>query len=184
MKYSDLWAEGKIGTREEIESTFQYIHASRKEMEEGLDTIAIIPGFKEFYDYCRTMGFELIIVSDSLEWAIRYKLAKIGIEEIKVMANQITFEDKGFHFSFPYFSPASPKYGVCKLDVAQKYKKEGRKVYQIGDGRTDFEATQAAEFIFARDALWDYCRENHLLSFKYDDFFDILGYIRDPANRI
>lgn len=180
LKYTELWEQGIIGTKEEIETTFRYIQATRVEMEEALDSISIDPGFKQFYDYCRKNGFTLAIVSDSLEWAIRYVLGRAGITDIRVMANQIFFEEKGYHFDFPYFDPASPKAGVFKLGIARKYKAEGKMVYQIGDGRTDFEATQAADFIFARDALWEFCLENRLPAFQYEDFSGILNYLKDP----
>ncbi len=182
LKYTELWTQGIIGTREEIETTFRYITASRGEMEKALDTISIDSEFPRFYQYCRENNLELFIVSDSLEWAIRYVLARAGVNDIQVIANQIIFEEKGYRFDFPYFNPASPKAGVHKLDIAEKFKAEGKYVYQIGDGRTDFEATQAVDFIFARDALWDFCRKNNLPSFHYDDFSDILNYLKDPTH--
>ena len=182
LKYSDMWAEGKIGTKEEIETSFQFIKASREEMEQALKTIPMVPGFKQFYEFCKANAWELVIVSDSLEWAIRYVLGQAGITDIRVMANQIFFEGEGYRFDFPYFNPAAPKAGVRKLDVARRFKGEGKLVYLIGDGRTDFEATQAADFIFARDALWEYCLEKQLPSFHYEDFFDILQYAEHPAN--
>ncbi len=182
MKYTEMWTAGKIGTREEIDSTFQYISASREEMEKALDIVELVPGFSQFYNHCREAGDELIIVSDGLEWAIRYMIAKAGVTDIRVMANRIFFEEQGYRFEFPYFNPVSPKAGVHKLSIARKFKDAGQRVYLIGDGRTDFEATQAADFVFARDALWDYCRENGIPSFHYEDFFDILDYVKKSNN--
>jgi len=178
VQYSELWAQGMIGTREEIETTFQYISASRAEMEKALATVAMVPGFREFYDHCRTNGTELVVVSDGLEWAIRYMLSRVGVEDIQVMANQIFFENGGYRFNFPYFDPAAPKAGVYKKAIADQIKQGGGRVYLIGDGRTDFEAARAADFVFARDALWDYCQQHQLPARRYEDFFDILDYFQ------
>jgi 2,3-diketo-5-methylthio-1-phosphopentane phosphatase len=184
LKFSEQWAEGKIGTREEIESSFQFIQASREEMERALATIEVVPGFKEFYDHCRTQGLQLTIVSDGLEWAIRYVLSRVGVTDIEVMSNRIFFEPQGFRFEFPYSNPAAAQTGVCKRDIVEALKQKGERIIIIGDGRTDFDASQLADFVFARDALWDYCREHHIPSRHYNNFFDILAAIQDPDSEI
>ena len=184
LKYSEQWAEGKIGTKEEIESSFQFIHASRGEMEEALAAIEVVPGFREFYDFCRERGLPLTIVSDGLEWAIRYVLGRVGVTDIAVMSNRILFEPQGFRFEFPYYNPSAPQTGVCKKDIVDAFKHKGERIIMIGDGRTDFEASRLADFVFARDALWDYCREHQIPSRQYDDFFDILADFQGPCKDI
>jgi 2-hydroxy-3-keto-5-methylthiopentenyl-1-phosphate phosphatase len=184
LKFSEQWAEGRIGTKEEIQSSFQFIQASREEMESALATIEVVPGFKEFYDYCREQELPLTIVSDGLEWAIRYVLSRVGVTDIDVMSNRIFFEPQGFRFEFPYYNPFATQTGVCKRDIVDTFKKEGERIVMIGDGRTDFDASRLADFVFARDALWEYCREHKIPSRPFDNFFDILAYIQDADNKI
>lgn len=178
MKYSDLWAQDRIGTKEEIEKSFQHISASKEEMEIALSGVPLVKGFVEFYEFTRQQGLDLIVVSDGLEWAIRFVLAQAGIENIKVMSNRIYFEPEGFRFEFPYFDPSHPKIGVCKVNIVKKFKQAEKKVILIGDGKTDIDATHAVDFVFARDALWDYCQSQGIPSHPYRDFFDILDFIR------
>ena len=184
LKYSEQWAEGKIGTREEIESSFQFIRASRGEMESALATIEVVPGFKEFYDYCREQALPLTIVSDGLEWAIRYVLGRVGVTDIEVMSNRIFFEPQGFRFEFPYYNPEAVQTGVCKRDIVEAFKQKGERIIMIGDGRTDFDASRYADFVFARDTLWEFCREYKIPSRQFDNFFDILAVFQDADNRI
>jgi 2-hydroxy-3-keto-5-methylthiopentenyl-1-phosphate phosphatase len=184
MKYSDLWAQGKVGTREEIESSFKAIQASREDMEVSLSKVPVVAGFKDFYTYCQNHKLDLIVASDGLEWAIRYVLKMAGVVNISVMANRIFFTDRGFNFDFPYFNPKFPRSGVYKLDIVERIKGEGRRVFLIGDGITDIEAAQAADFVFARDALWEYCQKQKIPSHPYQDFFEILAYICDPKNNL
>jgi 2,3-diketo-5-methylthio-1-phosphopentane phosphatase len=150
-------------------------------MEQALQTVPVTPGFKEFYDYCRSEGLNLVIVSDGLDWAIRFLLSRIGIQEIEVLSNQIIFEEKGHRFNFPYYNEASPKVGVRKMDIALDFKKESQLVYLIGDGRTDFEAAKVVDFVFARDELWDFCKKHHLPSFQHHDFFEILDALQNSS---
>jgi 2-hydroxy-3-keto-5-methylthiopentenyl-1-phosphate phosphatase len=182
MKYSDLWAQGKIGTREEIESSFGYIQASREDMEVALSKVSVVAGFKDFYTHCRNHQLDLIVASDGLEWAIRFVLKLAGVVEISVMANRIFFTEQGFQFDFPFFNPKSPRNGVYKLDIVENFRRQGKRVFLIGDGITDIEAAQSADFVFARDALWDHCRNQGIPSHQYQDFFEILAYIRNPEN--
>jgi 2,3-diketo-5-methylthio-1-phosphopentane phosphatase len=182
LKYSEQWADGSIGTKEEIESSFQFIQASQQEMERALATVDVVAGFKEFYNFCRDNQLELIIVSDGLEWAIRYVLSRVGVVDIRVMSNRIFFEPQGFRFEFPYYNPEARQTGVCKRDIVEAFKAQGNHIVMIGDGRTDFEASQSADFVFARDALWEYCQVHNLPSYRYNDFFDILAYFKKPEN--
>lgn len=184
LKFSELWAEGQIGTKEEIESSFQFIRATREEMESALATIEVVPGFKAFYDFCREQALSLTIVSDGLEWAIRYVLGRVGVTDIQVMSNRIFFEPGGFRFEFPYYNASAAQTGVCKRDIVDAFKQKGERIVMIGDGRTDFDASRLADFVFARDALWDYCQEHQLPSRQFENFFDILAFIQDPDNEI
>lgn len=179
MKYSDLWAQGKISTREEVQKSFQYIQASKEEMEEALSVVPIVAGFEDFFAFCGRHALRLIVVSDGLEWAIRYVLAKAGVEDIRVMSNQIFFEGNKFSFRFPYFTSDAPHAGVDKLKIVRQFSKQGRRIYLIGDGRTDFPASHAVDFVFARDELWDYCQKHQIPSFQFADFHDIQAYLND-----
>jgi 2-hydroxy-3-keto-5-methylthiopentenyl-1-phosphate phosphatase len=149
-----------------------------------LATIGVVPGFKDFYQYCRENKLELVVVSDSLEWAIRYVLSQVGVEDIRVMSNRIFFEPQGFRFEFPFYNPDAGQTGVCKRDIAEEFKAQGRRVVLIGDGRTDYDASLAADFVFARDALWEFCQKNTLPSRHYNDFFDVLAFFKDKKNQI
>lgn len=182
LKYSELWAKGKVGTREEIILSFQHIKASRYEMEKALKTVPVKPGFKKFYDYCFSCGYNLVIVSDGLEWAIRCVLNQMGIKNIDVKANQISFEDDRYDFNFPYHSSATPNAGVCKQDIALDFKHKYEFVYLIGDGRTDFGCAQVVDFVFACDELQKYCKEFNIPSFHFNDFFDILDHLQKTNN--
>ena len=181
MVYSDMWAEGKIGTREEIELSFKTIIATREKMEGALSTIRIDPCFHDFYRYCRVKGYKMAILSDGLDWAIDFILAKEGISGVPIFANQIMFKDTGFEFKFPYFDPSTPLSGVCKRIVVEQFKVQGSQVVLVGDGRTDMDAAGAANFVIASDELLAYCREQRIPHQPYKNFCDITAYLKSRA---
>jgi 2-hydroxy-3-keto-5-methylthiopentenyl-1-phosphate phosphatase len=48
----------------------------------------------------------------------------------------------------------------------------------IGDGLSDICATAHADIIFARGDFLAYCRRENLKAVEYENFFDILNYLR------
>ena len=182
-KYSDLWAEEKISTREEIELSFRHISASKQEMEFALSEIPIDSCFKNFIEFCRENEIEAAIISDGLEWAIRYVLEFNGIPtDLKIFANQVFFTKEGFSFNFPYFDNRNPLAGVYKPTILNQFKKQGYRVVLIGDGRTDMEAAMVADFVHARDELLIFCRKKGIPAHAYENFCEIIDYIKTTHN--
>lgn len=179
-KYSDLWAEGKIGTKEEIEQSFKHISASKEEMETALEEIPIDPCFNNFLNFCHSNNYEVAIVSDGLEWAIRHVLRVNGVlEHLEIHTNQIFFSGNGFIFKFPYYDPNTPLAGVNKLTVFNMYKKKGYEVILVGDGKTDMDAAVVADFVFARDELLSFCSERNIPASAYTDFCAIINFFKN-----
>lgn len=179
-KYSDLWAENKIGTREEIEQSFQHITATKEEMEAALAEIPIDPCFNNFVEVCQRRESELAIVSDGLEWAIRHVLHVNGIsEQPNIFANKILFTKSGFEFDFPYYHPVNPLAGVYKPVVLNLFKRQGYRVVLVGDGKTDMDAALVADFVFARDNLLAFCIEKNIPAHAYHDFCTIINFLEN-----
>ena len=174
MEFAERWERGEISTQEEIELTFGTISASREEMEVAVDTIEIDPHFPAFLEFCRNHEYSFAIVSDGLEWYIDYILAKHGIQEVEIFANQIHFEGGGFRFDFPWYDDETPMRGVCKPMIVRRYKERGMKVVYAGDGMSDFEVIGVADHIFARRRLAIYAREQGVDFVEFSDCRDLL----------
>lgn len=157
-KYEEQWEKGEISTQQEIEMTFETVHASRVQMEASLLEVALDPGFPNFLKLCRVREYEFAIVSDGLSWYIKYLLARDGIFDVPIFANLIHFEDEGFRFEYPWFDSSCPMRAVCKSEVIRRYKSEGTKVIYIGDGVSDYEAVGVADVIYATGNLASYCK--------------------------
>ena len=155
---NQMWAEGKISTIQEIEGCFATISATREEMEANIKDIQLDPGFNNLVELCRENALPIAIVSDGLDWYIQYLLNLQGSTNLPVYANHIEFTQIGFQFTYPWFDPTTPMRGVSKPAIIQKFQSDGYRVIFIGDGLTDTDAAKAADILFAKEALFEYCK--------------------------
>ncbi len=169
-----LWMRGEISTPQEIQGCWATIHAARQEIEAVLDTIPFDMGFAALSNYCRHQGYPLAIVSDGLQWYIEYILKRQGISGLTIYANQIEFKPSGFEISFPWYNPETPRRGVSKPMIIQRYQKSGSRVVFIGDGLSDVEAVSIADKVYAKSRLLEYCRQNNLPVTGFIDMTDLL----------
>jgi 2,3-diketo-5-methylthio-1-phosphopentane phosphatase len=169
------WTRGEIGTREELQGCFSTVRAGRSEMEAALDTIPIDPSFPGFLDLCRKRGHTFAVVSDGLTWSIDYILKRHGVEDVVIYANAIHFGRDGIRISFPWYDPQSPRRGVSKKSIVQRYQAQGCQVAFVGDGLTDLEVVGVADQVYARDRLLEHCREEGIPAIGFTDFSDLLA---------
>ena len=158
-KYEESWERGEISTQQEIEMTFATVHATKEQMEASLKEISLDQGFPQFIELCQQREYEIAIVSDGLRWYIKYLLARYGIFDVPIYANDIIFESDGFSFEYPYFHLSCPMRGVCKSEVVRRYQGEGARVIYIGDGVSDYEVVGVADEIYATGKLASHCKE-------------------------
>ena len=167
------WVRGEISTMEEIEQIFGTFQASRQEMEAFLSTVEFDPGFKPLLNLCRERDIPFAIVSDGLRWYIDYILRDHGIENVKVFAGEIVFEEAGFRFEFPWFDPTVPMRSTAKPLIVKEYQSRGYRVHFIGDGLSDIEAASAADIVYAKDILLQEAEERGIVVREFGNLRDI-----------
>ena len=175
---NQMWAEGTASTMQELEGCFATITATREQMEKEIQRIDFDPGFSRLIALCRKESIPLSILSDGLDWYIRFLLEKNGIGEIPVYANHIAFTPDGFRFSYPWFDPQNPMRGVWKPTLIRKFQADGYRVVFIGDGLTDTDAARAADVLFAKEVLYHYCRAHGIPSIPYENMLDAVSILK------
>ncbi len=168
------WLRGEISTPEELRGCFATIKASREEMEAELASTPLDPGFPALVEFCRQRGYPFAILSDGLRWYIDYILQQHGFQDFTVYANEITFKPEGYTLTFPWYSSDTPRRGTSKPMIIRRYQAEGYKVVFIGDGLSDIEAVKAADVVYARADLLEYCRLNGIPGTGFSDISDLL----------
>ena len=173
FEYARQWARGEIDMRDEIRLTFDTVKATKEEMEQGLNKIEIIPGFREFFNFGREKGYTFAIISDGLEWYIKHFLERYDIHDIPIYANRIIFEPDGFRFEFPWFDEETHRRGVCKPKIARAYRKHAETLVFVGDGRSDIDVIHEADIVYSRGWLAGYCFAKGLGEDEYFDWYDV-----------
>jgi 2-hydroxy-3-keto-5-methylthiopentenyl-1-phosphate phosphatase len=170
------WEEGKITTEECALETFKLMDMDEKKLKTLLDNIEIDSYFKDFIDFCNDRGYKIIIVSDGYDFNIKTILKKYDIN-IDYYSNKLDFCDGKIVASFNT-SPDCDKCGSCKLEVLKKYKRESSEIIFIGDGYSDICVSRYADKLFAKDVLKKYCEENNISYIPFENFRDIIDYLR------
>jgi len=182
------WKAGRLSTRECLLLEAAMVHAKEEEVYRFLEQFELNRGFIEFERLCRANNVELFVVSDGLDFYIRYILKRNNLEQLPVVANRGKVENGGITVEFIHRNRNCQRCGSCKGERIQEYRnrqpQEVRVVF-IGDGYSDACATTEADLVFAKKDLEQYCLINDINYYKYDDFFDVarelvkLGYLKD-----
>jgi 2-hydroxy-3-keto-5-methylthiopentenyl-1-phosphate phosphatase len=155
---------GEITLHEEIRRDAASITAPLEAVQRWVvDHIELRPGFHEF-----AAAFRPVIVSSNFRELIEPILAREDLA-LEVRANQVEWHPDGWRGTFRNGHTCGTCGEPCKrADVPS----DGDVVY-VGDGYSDRCAAQAADRIFARDALARYLDERDVGYDPYDDFYDV-----------
>lgn len=164
------WEKGEIGSQECMSGQIALLNASQEELNACLASINIDPYFADFVRHAAMHNVPLHIVSDGLDYAIRYILQANGINNIPIIANQLQqVGERSWSLNFPFYSPHCLKAsGTCKCTIAQKF--SHGKFLMIGDGRSDFCVSQIADHVFAKKDLIKECKRSGVSFSVIEDF--------------
>ena len=161
----------------EQSNILQYAHIKEpkeKLQECVLQNIQVRPGFKEFVSFCREKDIRFVLVSSGLDFYIETILTYIGVSVPELYCAHTTFTDGGIAVSY-----TDPMGNIVdtgfKVGYLQWLKKSGGKVSYLGDGLSDFEAAQQADFVFATGYLFKSLKAESITCHRFDDFHDILS---------
>lgn len=134
--------------------------------------------FIEFKNYCEQNGFEIYLLSEGLDYYIKYVLNKFDIN-LKFYCNTlITSVVNGklkLTCEFPYSDEHCNSCGMSKRNVLMANTNELEKEISvfIGDGVSDYCASNYADIVFAKNKLASYCWKNNITYYDYKNFNDI-----------
>lgn len=169
------WKAGHIGSAECMRRQISLIRASRAELAEALDGIAIDPGFASFIRFCKSYELPVTVISDGVDYFIRHILAKHHVTDLPVIANQLIIEGINGHTAYELASPFShpacaSAAGVCKC---RNISSAGMRIY-VGDGRSDFCVSDKPDLVFAKGKLAIYCQQQDIPYLPYKNFNDVV----------
>ncbi len=176
------WRAGDIGSRECMQRQVELLRCSRKELDGLLDAVVIDPGFPDFVAACRETGVPVTVLSDGIDYAIHRVLRNHGLEDLPVYANRLRMHPDGsLGLDSPHSDPScSPDCGTCKCALMRRLAPPGSEKVLVGDGASDFcAASEAADFVLAKEALLTHCHANALAHAPYATFHDVQKLLLD-----
>jgi len=178
-RIEEEWERGEIGSLKCLEKQIQLLDMSKEELDAHLDQIEIDPDFEEFVQVVQEQGHQVTIVSDGLSYSIHRILGRYGITDLHIFANRLHRKSqRSWSISFPNADEnCTYASGHCKCKTMKNelFLKQGqRPAMLIGDGRSDFCAAGAANFVFAKSKLIQHCIENGIAHFPIKNFKEAL----------
>lgn len=173
-----FWKSGEMTTRECLQREAELVTVSQEDAYPFLDTFGLDPGFGQFVTTCNEQNIPLIIASDGLDFYIKYLLEKFGHADIPTISNKGIFNESGIRIEFPHDNRECNSCGSCKAERIEDLKAEhgnGTKIVFIGDGYSDACATRAADVLFAKKDLKEFCDKRRIKYHDFDNFFEVAG---------
>ena len=173
------YCAGEIGSRVAYTQVASLFTGSRAQMLEFVRNREMIdPYFLEFYRFCRSKEVDLKIVSDGLDFYIDAILKKNNLEDIEFFSNVTVFHDGNkLSIEFPRMNDECEKCGTCKKGVLREHRSDYDRVIYVGNGYSDVCPAKDADLVFAKEVLYDTCRQDGTACLRYENFQDILDYL-------
>lgn len=147
----------------------------------------IRPGFRELLGRLSAHGVRAMIVSNGFDLYLRPLLDrwKIRLPEKDVRCHSARIV--GNHFIPSFHEHPALDHGACligKAEIVRELQAGGYYVIFAGNGWSDTPAGRAADLVFARERLADYCREENLPCVPFSDFFQVADYLFNSGDTI
>lgn len=186
-RFAEGWQEidrayctGQVGSRIAYSRIAPLFRTNREQLlihvlrEERID-----PSFLALCHFARSQGIDIKIVSDGLDVYIEAILDKHGLD-IEFFSNRVTFGEKDrIDFVFPLASEECGLCGTCKRSLLRRFRTAYDRIVYVGDGYSDVCPAREADVVFAKNILYEKCRDNGTPCRSYSSFDDVLRYLND-----
>ena len=171
----EKWKVGLIGSKECLEREVEWVRAGVRELDAFIEDERLDPYFKDFVDFCNRRRFELVIVSDGLDYYIDSILMKNGYGFIDYKANHlVTDGDRIAGVEFPWHLPeVCSMCANCKKAHVDRLRDEGYFTVYIGNGYSDRCPSMYADMVFAKGELLEHCERENIECIPYGSFRDV-----------
>ena len=171
MDVRQRFRDGHIELKEYQEITFRTIRADRAPMQAYVKEHASLrPYFQEVWGFCQANGFPMAVVSQGLDFYIQALLDKEGLGRVPIYAVNTEFQNGEISYQYEYNYPGKEPEGNSKGFVVKSFQQRGCHVFFAGDGRSDLEAAQVADTVFAHSTLAKFCDDEGIPYNHFQDF--------------
>ena len=169
----ELHRSRTIGTRESLARQFALVHVKQADMLRFVDAhVEMDESFREFAAFCDRLGIQLEIVSEGLDFYVRYLMQKWGLR-IPVRTNHGVFEEGRVRIEYPWADATCTLCGTCKLLRLFELRTQGHRIAYVGDGHSDLCPAIEADIVFAKAELAQLCNQEGIAYIPFERFADV-----------
>jgi len=171
----EKWRLGLVSSRECLETELRWLRADRADLDRFIDAERLDPYFKDFVDFSTRRRFELLILSDGLDYYIDALLIKFGLGFIEYRANHLVLDGNRIAgVEFPWYdADTCAMCGNCKRGHLLALRGQGLFTVYVGNGLSDRCACGHADLVFAKSELLDHCRHEKIDCVPFRTFRDV-----------
>jgi 2,3-diketo-5-methylthio-1-phosphopentane phosphatase len=172
-----LIGEGKLSLRDGIAAEMRSIRKPFAEAEKLLlKEVRIDPGFAPLAQWLAEKKIPLTVLSAGFHQIIDLFISRDEFPGLEILANQLRpNEEIGWQCEFR----DETDWGHDKALSLKEARRRGEYVIFIGDGLSDRAAAEAADEVFAKHSLAEYCRKRQINCHEYQTFNDILKQLQE-----
>lgn len=172
-----LISEGKLSLRSGIAAEMRSISKPFIEAEKLLrEQVRIDEGFAPLARWCEEKEISLTVLSAGFHQFIDLFIPHDLFPNLEILANNINPDEEiGWQCEFR----DRTIWGHDKAKHLEEARRRGEYVIFIGDGLSDQAAAEAADEVFAKHSLAEYCRQRGINCHEYQSFNEILERLQE-----
>jgi 2-hydroxy-3-keto-5-methylthiopentenyl-1-phosphate phosphatase len=177
------WEAGRMGSRDCLHAQMRLVRASRRELDDLLDSIEIDDGFGGLLEVCACNSIQVHIVSEGFDYCIRRILARSAeltplLRGVRICASHLEPEGDRWRIEFPFAHHSCPHgCATCKPMVMRLLTRASARAIFVGDGLSDRYAAQHANEVFAKSRLADFCATRGIAFFPYARLAEVAAHL-------
>jgi 2-hydroxy-3-keto-5-methylthiopentenyl-1-phosphate phosphatase len=180
QRAEDDYRDGSFPFSELLRRIFAPVTATAEEIAAfAVERAVLRPGFERFVSACRAAGVPFVLCSAGLDVYIHPVLGRLAPPlrgHVQVRCNEARCSPEGlvvaFHGDGAHGGCGSC--GFCKATVVEELRARGHRVAFVGDGSADRCGARAADAVFARRRLVEWCAAEGIAHRTFETFDDVL----------
>lgn len=180
-----LMLEEKLSFRDGFDVMLKSISANGHSLDECIElllaNIKLDPGFRGFYEWCKSHSIPLYVISSGMQPVIEALLAKLvgtdAADYIEIISNGVKIDPNDptkWEIVYRDSTPFGHNKAASIEKVDSKFTTDPTKFF-CGDGVSDLSASTVCDLLFARNGkdLVTYCTSHDIPYCGYNSFDDI-----------
>ncbi len=171
----ERWKMGLISSKECLEHEISWIEADRLDIDAFITKEKLDPYFRDFIDFCVKRKYDILILSDGLDYYIESLLMSSGLGFIPFRANHLLLNGSSIEgIDFPHHDLMDcTMCGNCKLFHLEKKRRDGYYTVYVGNGYSDRCPAGHADLVLAKCDLLAHCEREEISYIPFENFRDV-----------